>query len=298
MSLRHFTKQQFSDGTTIDGNRLEKALQDLENWANEIEDTQFKNRWLQSRLVMKYLPPTADYDTTVAGNTVAGNYKHAPFLPVYNSSTDQNPFRLKGNRLFWKEPYSPPTLTYNPAIVPANPDDIYKDQCVWTSALAVGDDPLIIESVDLVLLTYTSEYISDWRYGAGSGGGALGEYSKDLQIQITADNPFLPNVQVKNTVLFHKYFSTSQAAKFTLQPVIASADMNPSLTSVSGMVPVHENSLSMNMDDLNIPIPPYTRIRFSLILPFESGKLPWGDKPWQNAIPTMTLNVLERLTDA
>ena len=296
MSLRHFTKQQFSDGTTIDGNRLEKALQDLEDWANGIEDTQFKNRWMQSRFVMKYLPPTSDYDTTVAGNTVAGNYKHAPFLPVYNSSTDQNPFRVKGNRLFWKEPYSSPTLTYDPTVVPANPDDIYKDQSVWTSALAVGDDPLIIESVDLVLLTYTSEYISDWRYDAGSAGGASGTYSKDLQIQITADNPFLPNVQVKNTILFHKYFSTAEASKFTLQAVTPSTDMNPPFSGVC--VPVHENSLSLNLSDLNIPIPPFTRIRFSLILPFESGHLPWGDKPWQNSVPTMTLNVLERLTNA
>ena len=33
-SIRHFTSEQFSDGTTIDGDRLEKALQDLENYIN------------------------------------------------------------------------------------------------------------------------------------------------------------------------------------------------------------------------------------------------------------------------
>ena len=58
-SIRHFTDEQFSDGTTIDGDRLEKALQDLEDYINNVPDGDFENRWLQSQIVLKYLPWTA-----------------------------------------------------------------------------------------------------------------------------------------------------------------------------------------------------------------------------------------------
>jgi len=41
-SIRHFTDEQFSDGTTIDGDRLEKSLQDLEDYMNNVPDGDFK----------------------------------------------------------------------------------------------------------------------------------------------------------------------------------------------------------------------------------------------------------------
>ena len=41
-SIRRITGQQFSDGTTIDGDRLEKALQDLEDYINDVPDGDFK----------------------------------------------------------------------------------------------------------------------------------------------------------------------------------------------------------------------------------------------------------------
>ena len=47
-SIRTFTSEQFSDGTTIDSNRIEKALQDLERYINDVPDGDFRSRWLQS----------------------------------------------------------------------------------------------------------------------------------------------------------------------------------------------------------------------------------------------------------
>lgn len=297
-SLRHFTSEQFADGTTIDGNRLEKALQDLEDWSNNIEDSQFLNRWLQSQYVLKYLPPTTASDDTLATTTgLAGNYRHAPFLPVYNWPADENAFRVKGNRLWWQEGYSSPTQQFVPGIIPATPDLIYKDQCVWTASLAIGEDPAIIDSVDLVMLTYDDEYTTDWKYDSASQAynGVTPTYSNDIHLEITADNPFLPNVQIKNTVIFHKFQSIADASFFSLQAIAALvSDMNPKLNSVTGMNPTHETSIAMKMGNMNIPIPPFTRLRFSLILPLEAGAEPWGDKPWKNAIPTMTLTLLER----
>tara|TARA_R100000655_G_scaffold19642_2_gene40857 strand:+ start:261 stop:1169 length:909 start_codon:yes stop_codon:yes gene_type:complete len=296
-SLRRFTSQQFADGTTIDGNRLEKALQDLEDWNNGIEDSNFSNRWMQSQLILKYLPPTADSTTQLSTNTGFANHRSAPFLPIYNDKTDENPHRFKGTRLSWQEGYQPPTLNYDPtAAPPRTPDDIYKDQVVWTSLLAIGEDPVIIDSVDAVFLTYNLEYVNNWLYGSSSSGGPVGTYSNDIHLEITADNPFLPNLQLKNTILFHKYLSTAEAAQFCNQSINLATidDMNPSLTSVSGMNPTHEHSLSMNLTDLNIPVPPFTRLRFALILPLDTNCPVWGDQPWTKFIPTMSLTILER----
>tara|TARA_R100000808_G_scaffold22267_1_gene48365 strand:+ start:7377 stop:8306 length:930 start_codon:yes stop_codon:yes gene_type:complete len=304
VSLRHFTSEQFAEGTTIDGDRLEKALQDLEDWSNNIEDGQFRNRWLQSQYVLKYLPPTASANGTLVGLTaLVGNYRHAPFLPVYNAAGNQNPFRVKGNRLWWQDGYTKPTDLYQAwvdagAVPPATPDVIYNDQCVWTSAIALGQDPAIINSIDLVMLTYDDEYTTDWKYDSASAAydAATRNYSNDIHLLVTADNPFLPNLQLKNTVVFHKFQSVAEASFFSVQAIGLAlvSDMEPKLTSVTGMNPTHEYSISMNLDDLNIPIPPFTRLRFSLILPLESGAEPWGIKPWQNSIPTMTLTLLER----
>ena len=288
-SLRRFTSQQFSDGTTIDGNRLEKALQDLEDWSSKIKDGDFANRWMQSQFILKYLPPTASSDATLAANSgVAGNYRRAPFLPIYNPTTAENPHRLKGTKLHWQTGYVAPVAGVNQ----------YNEQVVWTSVFTVGEDPLIVSSVDAVFLTYSYEYNTDWKYDSGSPGGAVGEYSNDIHLQITADNPFLPNLQLKNTIVFHKYLSSADGSLFCDQAISLATidDMNPSLTSVPGMVPMHETSLSMNLDDLNIPIPPYTRLRFSLVLPVSAGPL-WGIQPWGRSIPTLSLTVLERIAD-
>jgi len=310
MSLRHFTSEQFAEGTTIDGDRLEKALQDLEDWSNNIEDSQFMNRWLQSQYVLKYLPQTTGAAGTLDTKTgLTGNYRHAPFLPVYNWPDDENPFRFKGNKLWWQtDGYVFPTKNFVSGVVPAVPDVIYNNQCAWTAGIAIGEDPVIIDAVDLVMLTYAdtigdNDYVTDWKYDSASSAynGSAPSYSNDIHLQITADNPFLPNLQVKNTVVFHKYQSIAEASLFALQAInfASITDMNPKLNSHSQgwMNPTHEHSLSMNLHDLNIPIPPYTRLRFSLILPIEAGAEPWGLTPWTNAIPTMTLTLLERTVD-
>ena len=43
MSIRYITHQQFSDGTTIDGNRLEEALQKLEELSDGVPLSAVKN---------------------------------------------------------------------------------------------------------------------------------------------------------------------------------------------------------------------------------------------------------------
>ena len=148
-SIRHVTTQQFSDGTTIDGDRLEKALQDLQNYINNVPDGDFRQRWFQNQIVLKYLPYTAEADTNYAA-VGPGTRVQAPFLSVYNTGAGTtNAYRLKGNRLPWQDQF-----------VGATPS-----QVAWTTTLAIGDEPAIIESVDISLNSYTTEYTNDFNYG-------------------------------------------------------------------------------------------------------------------------------------
>jgi len=293
VSIRHFTDEQFSDGTTIDGSRLEKALQDLERWADAIPDGDFANRWMQNQLVMKMLPMTLDSDSFLAGATFAGNYRHAPFTPIYNEKDSENPMRLKGTKLSWNQPYEDPL---DPVHVLKRG---YIDQCVWSFSLHTGSKPMILDGIDVVMLTDTTEYVSDFRYDlAGpppqneTGGGPV----RDIQFIVGADNPFVSEHQGLNSVLFHRFSFESDSVRFSTVEPAGFPDMNPSLTSVPPMVQLHANSLAIQHKNLSIPVPPYTRLRFSLVLPM--GYVPWDDKPWQKSNPTVTVTVLEGLGDA
>ena len=86
---------------------------------------------------------------------------------------------------------------------------------------------------------------------------------------------------------------------------VGSADIEPTLNtddlSVANQGNSYDTTVHIQQRNLEIPIPPFSRIRFSLILPDAgtggASSDPWGRKPWQTMIPTMTLSILERLKD-
>jgi len=291
-SIRHVTTQQFSPGTTIDGDRLEKALQDLEDYIAGVPDGDFNQRWLQNQIVLKYLPYTAEADTNVDTNTTgAVPFVAAPWLDVYNTGAGTtNAYRLKGNRLPWQDEFQS------------------NAQVAWTASLAVGDEPAIIESIDVSLNSHSSEYVNDFHYGSSAPPNKTANAPIDnIHLQITLDNPYIPNIQVGNSVLFHRYNFNVTNSKITARslayPSPLPSDINPTIASVSSMGNGGLQSLAIEERDLNIPLPPLSRIRFSLVLPNDPdpstgggfGYDPWGFKPWQTMIPTMSITLLERL---
>lgn len=297
-SIRHFTDEQFSDGTTIDGDRLEKSLQDLEDYMNNVPDGDFKNRWLQSQIVLKYLPWTADADAQLhTDGAPANSYNPLPYVPVYNyqgSASGNNPvmnaFRFKGNRLDYQTPFTD-MGTYG------------THQVAWTTCFSTGEDPLIIDCVDAILASYASEYVNAYTYSSSGtpDNRVNGQSVNDIHLQITVDSTFVPNIQIQNTVLYHKY--NFEAQSYFVQgvglPAISafSPDMVPTL--IADQATGFPTTLHIKDSDLKIPLPPFSRVRFALILPDTgTNKVdadPWGAKPWQTMIPTLTLSLLERL---
>ena len=300
-SIRHFTTEQFSDGTTIDGDRLEKSLQDLEDYINSVPDGDFKNRWLQSQIVLKYLPWTAEADAQLhTDGAPANSFMPFPYLPVYNytgSADDEvmNAFRFKGNRLDYQNPFSDTGLYHLGGSSGGR-------QVAWTTSFSIGEDPVILDSVDAILASYTTEYANGYVYEPSTlpSNRSVGQSANDIHLQITVDSPFIPNIQIENSVLYHKYNfdASSYMIKAVGVPSVAafSADMEPTLNTgdLVGMGIGYDTTLHIKDSNLRIPIPPFSRLRFALILP-DSGLSPWGDKPWQTMIPTLTLARLERL---
>ena len=305
-SIRHFTSEQFSDGTTIDGDRLERALQDLENYINEVPDGDFANRWLQSQIVLKYLPWTAAADTQFAADIapVANGYNPFPYLPVYNRTTAggaytdlMNPFRLKGNRIDYQSAFSPASPSATAGHYGAH-------QGAWTTALSIGEYPVIIDSIDAVLASYTTQYVNPYTYDSSPPQNRTnGDPVDDIHLEITMDSPFVPNIQIANSVLWHKY--NFEASSYFVKgagvgAVTFTPDMEPNVTDNLDTVG-HEmgngfaTTLHIKDSNLKIPVPPFSRLRFSLILPNDATIAPWGAKPWQTMVPTMTLTLLERL---
>jgi len=80
-SSRTITKEQFSDGTTIDGDRLDNALEDVEQRLNNIRKGDIRTRFTQQQYVFGYSPhafPENTYTATTPGYKAIDTYIRSP----------------------------------------------------------------------------------------------------------------------------------------------------------------------------------------------------------------------------
>ena len=179
---RHVTQEQFSDGTTIDGSRVERALQELEDHVNNVPEGDIKNRFMQTQFVSGWMPHAEGWaDGSDFTGTTGNNYNvelaaHQstgvtgtifPFLPVHNSVKNlsqiapvvdppsyTNKHRHKG--------YQTPGVPIDPAKgfgfeqtgggqVPAS---IYEDtgQYCWQNSWSFKK-PIVLKNLTILMLT-------------------------------------------------------------------------------------------------------------------------------------------------
>lgn len=264
MSVRVITKRQFSDGTTIDGNRIEGALQDVERFVDEVPSQFVKNRYTQSQLVSGWSPATAAFG--------ALNDSH-PFMVSVNAGPDvKNPTRLKG---YFRD------------------DSTLADQYIWNQAFQ-PNRTVIIHAFDLIMAQ------DPGTSGLGGifvmGSTAYPNYAPpnltDIELHITIDAPFVPEDRSQNDMEIHKRSFTTDS--WLVTPIIRatpSDDMLPALNG-GGL-----SGFSININDLNIPIAPYSRVRYAVIIPKYAGGSPgetnWKARPWANSVYSQVLTILE-----
>ena len=290
-SLRELTKQQFADGTTVDGNRLEQFLKDTVGKFNKLGLRDKQRRFFHNSMVMGFTPSS---DTPCI-----------PYLPVYNDLNlvtgtkpllIQNPERLKG----YDVPYLHPEASLT----------TFTNQYAWTTALYFKR-PVILTNVSVCMFSYwdgtiaaTSQINSNFNPFVYKDPAPIGEeaggYVDDIYIDISSDGYFMPEDRSMTESDF-KQWRFKADSHFFADPSITrvGTDMLPPWAANAeyyngdGHPPY---GIAMRGDNLNIPLTRDARTRLSLVIPgvgVDDTETYWTNLPWTTFYTTLKLTWLE-----
>lgn len=262
MSIRVISKQQFSDGTTIDGNRIEEALQQLEEMCDEAPAGRVKRRFLQSQVVVGFAP-----------------FQQAPYNKDQQIAMDgltQNRERFKGYRSLYA-PYGEVLSTW-----------------FWETSFQV-DNPAIISAIDCFMQQDMGAATPNYQLPGGASGPYVPPTVFDVLLYIIIDAPFVPEDRSQADMLIHKYGMDMDGWLFSPLPPSAAPD-NDMLPAFPGG---NVSGWAINLKDLNLPIPRLSRVRMALGVPLYAegvlGDTLWGQEPWKRFSPSLTMTMLEPL---
>ena len=272
--MREITKEQFSTGSTIDGRRIDKAMEDIVDRANSVEKRDLSRRFVQVQYCGGFTPNVG----------LTANDASLPFMPEINASPLENEYRVKGTRRFSQSTYT--------------------QSHVYT-ATHFFRKPVIIIGVNVNLMTGGTDFGNDFMYGEGAVSDlekADNQYSDDVTISISVDNPFLPERRELNSEVYHRHGFALIGHKFNQSVTAAAVDMAPSAAPASSSNPIPAMAgIVIDDQDINIPLPRDSRVRFSVVIPdyssVSSDVSGWGEAdgslPWNSQVMSWTLTVLE-----
>lgn len=287
-SLREITEQQFAEGTTIDGDRIDVALADVILRMNNIPAKWLKRRFVQSTFVAKLFPSPHDAPTLVQDNP--------PFLLTRNLDAQvvgaaladgvQNEWRLKGEVIN--------------GIPFANYDNQVEGIYAWTQAHYFRK-PVIITGISIRCWNPVAySYDNDWTYHTDPPEGKIsGQSLDDFFVEVSVDNPFNMEQRNLNDIELHKIrFPVNSQQMSSAMPFPPTNQLSTPVLDVT------DPAIWIHMDNLCIPLHRDTRARVSIAIPQYDG----GDDdvsgwegpaetwmPWQSTIWSATLTVLEPL---
>lgn len=307
MTSRTITKHQFSDQTTIDGNRIEDALQDVQSRFNSL---QFKDidAWVEVPYYWANTPVLVNLQGN--GGVNAKPIYYGPWTWVFRSympndidnEAPNNPFRIKSCSK--TDPNTGQPIA-NPLV-----SDIIDTSWLWTTT-KYFDKPTILND-------FTVMGLFDATF-AGTDGGyyypntwfdeATETYVKDVQVWIIVDNPLnTGDTFIRNNEVHMWGFDEGT--------FLMSNDRNTGPTNSDGTeflnyrpdaaVP-RANGCGFRLQNLNIPLFAGSRVRFIIGLPSlddravgdfpnNTGQAPGTDNydniPWtDNPVPPQILNI-------
>lgn len=260
-SLRQITQEQFSDGTNIDGTRIEKSLNDIQARSNNIPITDIAAKYKSNQLVGGYYCPkyfftnltsasvspntVYDYQTFPVGQ-ISGRDNHLASIITFNESIYVIDDVV--------DPY-PASKKENPNLVKGTNTDInvYSSlsatrNFVTTQAYQTSK-PIIVKSITVEI---QSDEINPlyWNPLSGSRGGIY-DIPKDtltnqlsvLQFALTVDDPDKPeSVQLRTTEWLKQDFRMGQGAF---------RESQGNTGSVATITPSHPGLPPMQYDDGN-----------------------------------------------
>jgi len=301
-SNKSITNEQFSDNTTIDGLRVDKALDDMLNKVNNLQSSDLSTRYVKSQFIAGW-SPSQDYIPVGAPQWAP----RLPFLPVINNDVNtvstgaytydergQNEWRHKGFNV----------STINPANT--NPTDIAAGdgQWAWTTSYE------FIKPVILDEITYNLRVDGD--FGGQLWNRAIpvaqnpesifttNKWVDDIVVQLQVDSNFNVENTSQSDLELNKWYWTADSFLIESAGVVTpfpTNDMDPPLI---GSALDRLTGVSIELKNLNIPIHQFARVRVALILPsYESvvafpGSF-WGDDPWSKCAFDFSMTVLEEI---
>ena len=284
---RHVTNEQFADNTTIDGDRLDSAMESFERHTNEVPQGDVATKWMPTMFVAGWIPQ----------NKANTSVHHWPWLSTPNisdwvmaGSTVPDNFtnfeRVKGYEI--------------PGVNPLNPDHFLGSQYVWTTSFHITR-PSIITNIDVLLLTDAIgaariEYSNNFQYGADTPQGyAPNQASEDFSFTLHVDSPTGTENRMLNEVeVIRSQFVVGESVVSYKPWPLGFSDMSPAgfpggapsgvWEPISAEIPLHQNS----------------RVRLSLVIPpAYTGSLmydsSWGSKPWFDQHFTTVIHMLEEV---
>jgi len=276
MGTRTLTKEQLSNNTTIDGNRLEKALEDTKERFNELyaKDIDF---WVENRFNASFTPRIR----TGASDTFNQHYE-GPFVWNYRSSVPDdlddippnNAFRYKGSARI--DPLTGQTLSR----------DFTDTGWFWTSTKYFST-PTIINDVTMFgmfddkmdasgILDTESWFTNTWK-------GSFNSYQDDFHLWICVDNPLNTGDTFQRNSEVHLWTISARSLLLNSLEYIQTysesnenAKYNPALTSPADQ---RANALACRLTELNIPVFANSRVRFVFAIPgiSDSAYIDWQE---------------------
>jgi len=301
---RNLTKEVFYDGTTVDGTRLEKAVNDIVEGVNSVEKGNTKQRFVATQYHSGFNPPS---------RLDPNRYSRWPWLQLNNGATGSysgvksvdapyNPVRLKGSSI--------------PGI---NLQEDLGDQYVWTRTLYF-DKPVVLHAVSVFLHNdtgsngskpYTGTYVTGgpdpYTYYSPAGSPPQGfsatSDTVDLPIVLDVMNPGTPEDAEMTDVEFTRTLYTINGEPSSTHMPNATAtgwnDFQPHYDSgdVTDARPLYGRVVEYR--GLNIPVHQRARVRIAIALPLYDGttytRATWGAAPWYLQAWSSTITVLEEV---
>ena len=280
--------QQFAEGTTADGNRLDLSMEDLVMSVNTIPPKWLRRRFTHTQFVQRLMP------VSYATPAIPLGQDPVPFMLIRNLVTQivgippadglQNEWRLKGTDI-----EAIPQNNYA-----TGTEGIY----AWTSAHYFRN-PVIVTGLSLRCWQPAGYgWDNDWQYHTDPPAGKVdGQPVNDLFLDLSVDNPFSTEVRRLNDIELHKI-------RFPVNTeFMASAFGVPANNLALPLLTPNADQLWVHMDNLCIPLHRDTRLRVSIAIPqyadADGNVSGWGSdgvstwKPWQSTSWALTLTVLE-----
>ncbi len=286
---RVITDEQFTDGTTIDGSRLQKALKDMETRFNNIPRGDLSTQWLPTQFIAGWSPQRPDlprYHTWPWHRSL--NFEQDILIDAGDIDNVTNRHREKGYRVPGIDPdFIEPGL------------QLAETQLIWDQTFFFSD-PVILVDWTLFLITDSTQvlnryYTNDWTFTGPDtpDGFSIGDLTKDLILNISVDSDLdredrsLADIVVKRS----KFTVALQTVSQIDWPAAGWPDMS---TPYPGGPP-HGIVVTM---PLYVPIHQRSRVRMSIVIPryrplVGSG---WTVNPYTNQVVNNCLTVLEPLS--